>query len=148
MCDSLLRDGVLQCVCVLTCLLRVVGTHGVEPGAGGAMSGVHAGRGSVVGGSVVHAWPWGAMVGCGALGRCVGLLLLHLLAGLHLSILQLLHVEGLALRQQLLPLQLQLEEGPSFYHTINPDYHSPSLLKSLLSTSIRMIVTHSITLKS
>lgn len=68
----------------------------------------------MVGGSVVHAWPWGAMVGCGALGRCVGLLLLHLLAGLHLSILQLLHVEGLALRQQLLPLQLQLEGGPSF----------------------------------
>ena len=36
-------------------------------------------------------------------------LLLHLLAGLHLSVLELLHVEGLPLRQQLLPLQLQLQ---------------------------------------
>lgn len=36
-------------------------------------------------------------------------LLLHLLPGLHLSISELLHVEGLTLRQQLLSLKLQLQ---------------------------------------
>lgn len=36
-------------------------------------------------------------------------LLLHLLPGLHLSVSELLHVKGLTLRQQLLPLQLQLQ---------------------------------------
>lgn len=45
------------------------------------------------------------------LHRC---LLLHLLTGLHLSILQLLHVERLSLGQKLLPLELQ-----SFLFTVH-----------------------------
>lgn len=49
-------------------------------------------------------------LGLGGGGRSSGggSLLLHLLPGLHLCISELLHVEGLALRQQLLPLKLQL----------------------------------------
>lgn len=43
-----------------------------------------------------------------------GSLLLHLLPGLHLSVSELLHVEGLTLRQQLLSLELQLQ---------NPENH-------------------------
>ena len=73
----------------------MVGADGVM--AHGGVSGVHGGRGSPV--------VPGALALSG--GGCS--LLLHLLAGLHLSVLELLHVEGLPLRQQLLPLQLQLQ---------------------------------------
>lgn len=45
--------------------------------------------------------------GGGSGGGCS--LLLHLLPGLHLGVPQLLHVKGLTLRQQLLPLKLQLQ---------------------------------------
>lgn len=116
----------------LTCLSGVVRGHGVV--SHGWVPGVHGsarwgasmvGHGAPVvglGSSGVHAW-WGvSWVGSGALGRALALgggcsrcsggrcrLLLHLLPGLHLSVLELLHVEGLTLGQQLLPLQLQLE---------------------------------------
>lgn len=67
--------------------------------------------------SGVHAWwmgprvrarSWGLTLSLG-LGGCCSLLL-YLLPCLHLSIFELLHVERLTLREQLLPLKLQLHE--------------------------------------
>lgn len=68
----------------------------------------------------VHGWWRGPGVrprgGALALGRRSGssggssCLLLHLLPGFHLSVAELLHVEGLALSEELLTLELQLED--------------------------------------
>lgn len=76
--------------------------------------------GSVVwlGSSRVHAWWRGPRVGSRCLplslslgggGSRSGGLLLHLLPRLHLGVFELLHVEGLTLGEQLLPLKLQLQ---------------------------------------
>ncbi len=95
--------------CMLTCLRGMVGTHGMMHGG---ISGAWVPGMSWV--SRVHAWRWAvgrlAMWRWSVMATCIlrSCLLLHLLTSLHLSVLQLLHVERLSLRQKLLPLELQL----------------------------------------
>lgn len=104
----------------------VAGVHG-SPGWGPSVVGrwcsVMGGWPSVVrwGPSEVHAWRRVSRVGSGSRGLSLPLglcgcrsssLLLHLLPRLHLSIFELLHVEGLPLGEQLLPLELQLQRHP------------------------------------
>lgn len=116
----------------VTCLSRVVGGHGMV--AHWRVAGVHGA--TVWRPTVMRHWPpvvrlrppgvhgWGrgssvrSRGGALALGcrRCSsgggssGRLLLHLLPGLHLSVAELLHVEGLTLCEELLTLELQLED--------------------------------------
>lgn len=116
---------------LLTCLSRVVGGHGVVTHR--RVAGVHGAAmwgPSVVGHwrSVVRLGPSGVhpcwrgprvgtrtgslalslSLGGGGGGSRGGVLLLHLLPGLHLGVSELLHVERLPLGEQLLPLKLQL----------------------------------------
>lgn len=74
-----------------------------------------------------HGWPsspcWGDRLGPWGQGwRRLLLLLVHLLEvllpGPHLRVLELLHVEGLSVGQELLPLILQLQVPVEYYYLI------------------------------